>query len=82
MKILDRYIAKNFLYGYCIVLFVMIGMMLLATQIAYAGAILILCTTAFAMHRIRKKAPLRKQQAAWKRLFQKNYQFLLLEQSS
>lgn len=26
MKILDRYIAKNFLYGYCIVLFVMIGM--------------------------------------------------------
>lgn len=28
MKILDRYIAKNFLYGYCIVLFVMIGMFL------------------------------------------------------
>lgn len=28
MKILDRYIAKNFLYGYFIVLFVMIGMFL------------------------------------------------------
>jgi lipopolysaccharide export system permease protein len=28
MKILDRYIAKNFLYGYFIVLFVMVGMFL------------------------------------------------------
>ncbi|MBC8379443.1 MAG: hypothetical protein H8E62_09730, partial [Planctomycetes bacterium] len=28
MKILDRYIAKNFLYGYFISLFVMIGMFL------------------------------------------------------
>ena len=28
MKILDRYIAKNFLFGYFIVLFVMLGMFL------------------------------------------------------
>ena len=28
MKILDKYVAKNFLYGYCITLFVMLGMFL------------------------------------------------------
>ena len=54
------------------VLFLMIGMVLLATELAYAGAILILCTTAFALYRIRKKTPLKKQQTAWKRVLQKN----------
>ncbi len=54
------------------ILFLMIGMVLLATKLVYAGAILILCTTALAMYRIRKKAPLKKQQTAWKRMLQKN----------
>jgi len=54
------------------VLFLMIGMVLLATELAHAGAILILCTTAFALYRIRKKTPLKKQQTAWKRVLQKN----------
>ena len=54
------------------ILFLMIGMVLLATQLVYAGAILILSTTAFAIYRIRKKAPLEKQQTVWKRMLQKN----------
>ncbi len=54
------------------ILFLMIGMVLLATKLVYAGAILILCTTALAVYRIRKKAPLKKQQTAWKRMLQKN----------
>jgi peptide/nickel transport system permease protein len=54
------------------ILFLMIGMVLLATELVTAGAILILCTTAFAIYGIRKKAPLKKQQTAWKRMLQKN----------
>ena len=54
------------------ILFLMIGMVLLATQLVYVGAILILSTTAFAIYRIRKKAPLEKQQTVWKRMLQKN----------
>jgi peptide/nickel transport system permease protein len=54
------------------ILFLMIGMVLLAAKLVYAGAILILCTAACAMYRIRKKAPLKKQQTAWKRILQKN----------
>jgi peptide/nickel transport system permease protein len=53
------------------ILFLMIGMVLLATQLVYVGAILILCTTASAMYRIRKKTPLKKQQTAWKRMLQR-----------
>ncbi len=54
------------------ILFLMIGMIMLATQLVYVGAILILCTTAYAMYRIRKKTPIEKQQTAWKRMLQKN----------
>ena len=50
----------------------MIGMVLLAAKLAYAGAILILVTIAFALYRIRIKRPLKKQQSAWKRILQKN----------
>jgi peptide/nickel transport system permease protein len=53
-------------------LFLVIAMVLLAAKLAYAGAILILCTTAFALYRIRKKTLLKKQQTAWKRVLQKN----------
>jgi peptide/nickel transport system permease protein len=54
------------------ILFLMIGMVLLAAQLVYAGVILILCTTAFAIYRIRKKAPLEKQQSVWNRMLRKN----------
>jgi peptide/nickel transport system permease protein len=54
------------------ILFLMIGMVLLAAQLVYAGVILILCTTAFAIYHIRKKAPLEKQQSVWNRMLRKN----------
>ena len=54
------------------VLFLIIGMVLLATKVAYAGAILILVTMAFALYRIRIKRPLKKQPSAWKRILQTN----------
>jgi len=54
------------------ILFLMIGIVLLATQLVYAGAILILSTAAYAIYRIRKKSPLEKQQTVWKRMLQKN----------
>ena len=54
------------------VLFLIIGMVLLAAKLAYAGAILILVTMAFALYRIRKNTPLKKQPSAWKRILQKN----------
>ena len=54
------------------ILFLMIGMVLLATKLVNAGIILILCTAAFALYRIRKKAPIKKQPTAWKRMLQKN----------
>ena len=54
------------------ILFLMIGMVLLATKFVTAGSILILCTAAYAMYRIRKKTPIKKQQTAWKRMLQKN----------
>ncbi len=42
------------------ILFLMIGMVLLATKLVYAGIILILGTTAVAIYRLRKKAPHKK----------------------
>jgi len=54
------------------ILFLMIGMVLLATQLVYVGVILILSTAAYAICRIRKKSPLEKQQTVWKRMLQKN----------
>jgi peptide/nickel transport system permease protein len=54
------------------VLFLTIGMVLLAAKLAYAGAILILCTAALALYRIRKKTPLKKQPTVWQRMLQKN----------
>ena len=54
------------------ILFLIIGMVLLATQLVYVGVILILSTAAYAICRIRKKATLEKQQTVWKRMLQKN----------
>ena len=54
------------------ILILMIGSVLLATHFAYAGAILILCTAAVAVYRIRKKAPLKKQETRWIRFLQKD----------
>ena len=54
------------------VLFLMIGLVLLAAKLAYAGAILIICAMAFALYRIRKKTPRKKQQSAWQRMLQQN----------
>lgn len=65
----QRYIRVGHLLW---ILFLMIGMALLTTKLVYAGAILILCTIAYAMHRIRNKTPLKKQKAAWQRMLQKN----------
>ncbi len=55
------------------IVFLIIGMVMLAAKLFYTGALLILCTTAFAIYRIRKKAPLKKKQpSGWQRMLQKN----------
>jgi ABC-type dipeptide/oligopeptide/nickel transport system permease subunit len=54
------------------ILLLMIGTVLLATQLAYAGAGLILCTAAVAVYRLRKKAPSKNKENSWIRILQKN----------
>ncbi len=65
----QRHVRVDHLLG---ILFLMIGMVLLATHFAYLGAIVILITAGFAIYRIRKKVPLKKQQTTWKRMLQKD----------
>ena len=65
----QRHIRVDHLLG---ILFLMIGMVLLATHFAYAGATVILITAGFAIYRIRKKVPLKKQKTTWKRMLQKD----------
>jgi peptide/nickel transport system permease protein len=65
----QRHIRVDHLLG---ILFLMIGMGLLATHFAYAGATVILCTAGFVIYRIRKKVPFKKQKTTWKRLLQKD----------
>ena len=65
----QRHIRVDHLLG---ILFLMIGMVLLATHFAYVGATLILITAGFAIYRIRKKVPLKKQKTTWKRILQKD----------
>jgi peptide/nickel transport system permease protein len=65
----QRHIRVDHLLG---ILFLMIGMLLLATHFAYAGATIILITAGFVIYRIRKKAPLKKQKTTWKRMLQKD----------
>jgi ABC-type dipeptide/oligopeptide/nickel transport system permease subunit len=65
----QRHIRVDHLLG---ILFLMIGMVMLAANLIYAGAILIFCTTAFAIYRIRKRSPLKKQPSVWQRMLQKN----------
>jgi ABC-type dipeptide/oligopeptide/nickel transport system permease subunit len=66
----QRHIRVIHLLG---VVFMTVGLVLLATHFAYAGAILILCTVAFAIYyRVRKKAPPSKRDRAWRRMLQKN----------
>jgi len=55
------------------IVFLIIGLVMLTAKLFYTGALLILCTTAFAIYRIRKKAPLKKKQpSGWQRMLQKN----------
>ena len=65
----QRHIRVDHLLG---VLFLMIGMVLLATHFAYAGATVILINAGLAIYRIRKKVPLKKQKTTWKRMLQKD----------
>lgn len=65
----QRHIRVDHLLG---ILLLMIGMMLLATHFAYAGATVILITAGLAIYRIRKKVPLKKQKTTWKRMLQKD----------
>ena len=65
----QRHIRVDHLLG---ILFLMIGMVLLATHFTYAGATVILITAGFAIYRIRKKVPLKKQKTTWKRMLQKD----------
>jgi len=65
----QRHIRVDHLLG---ILFLMIGMVLLATHFAYAGATVILITAGFTIYRIRKKVPLKKQKTTWKRMLQKD----------
>jgi peptide/nickel transport system permease protein len=52
--------------------FLIIGLALLAANLIYAGAVLILCTCVWVIYRIRKKATSKKQPSAWQRMLQKN----------
>jgi peptide/nickel transport system permease protein len=65
----QRHIRVDHLLG---ILFLMIGMVLLATHFAYAGAVVILITAGFTIYRIRTKVPLKKQKTTWKRMLQKD----------
>ena len=65
----QRHVRVDHLLG---ILFLMIGMVLLATHFAYAGATIILITAGFAIYRIRTKALLKKKQTTWKRMLQKD----------
>jgi peptide/nickel transport system permease protein len=65
----QRHIRVDHLLG---ILFLMTGMVLLATHIAYAGATIILITAGFVIYRIRKKVPPKKQQTIWTRMLQKD----------
>ena len=53
------------------IVFLIIGLMLLAANLIYAGSVLILCTSAWAIYRIRKKATSKKQPSAWQRMLQR-----------
>jgi peptide/nickel transport system permease protein len=51
---------------------VIIGMVLLSTNHVHPGGVLIICCAAYAIYRLLKKTPLKKQQTAWNRMLQKN----------
>jgi peptide/nickel transport system permease protein len=51
---------------------VIVGIILLSTNHAHPGGILILCATVFAIYRIKKKPPQKKQHSRWKRMLQVN----------
>ena len=53
------------------IVFLIIGLMLLAANLIYAGAVLILCPSVWAIYRIRKKATSKKQPSAWQRMLQR-----------
>jgi peptide/nickel transport system permease protein len=65
----QRHIRVDHLLG---ILFLVIGMVLLATHFAYAGAAVILCTAGFAIYRIRKKALFKEKEPTWKQILQKD----------
>ena len=54
------------------VLLLLVGMVLLAAKFAYAGAILIFCTAALTVYRIRKKTASKRNQNGLQRILQKN----------
>ena len=53
------------------IVFLIIGLVLLAANLIYAGAALILCTSVWTIYRIRKKATSKKQPSAWQRMLQR-----------